>query len=97
MLMYFMYITDYSFFFILRVRRPPRSTRNDTLLPYTTLFLSELRRQVPRIGIDRVHDLPMRRVHPGMQVRTDPAFAAIAERLQHLHGGRRRQIGRAHV
>src|SRR3546814_17653921 len=28
------------FFFFLRIRRPPRSTRTDTLLPYTTLFRS---------------------------------------------------------
>src|SRR3546814_13770434 len=27
-------------FFFLRIRRPPRSTRTDTLFPYTTLFLS---------------------------------------------------------
>src|SRR3546814_13915702 len=29
----------YSFFFLMR-RRPPRSTRTDTLFPYTTLFRS---------------------------------------------------------
>src|SRR3546814_5380408 len=29
-------------FFFLMVRRPPRSTRTDTLLPYTTLFRSGL-------------------------------------------------------
>src|SRR3546814_7097340 len=29
----------YLFFFLMR-RRPPRSTRTDTLLPYTTLFRS---------------------------------------------------------
>src|SRR3546814_18605749 len=28
------------FFFFLMVRRPPRSTRTDTLFPYTTLFRS---------------------------------------------------------
>src|SRR3546814_6400294 len=28
------------FFFFLMIRRPPRSTRSDTLLPYTTLFRS---------------------------------------------------------
>src|SRR3546814_16295144 len=28
------------FFFFLRIRRPPRSTRTDTLFPYTTLFRS---------------------------------------------------------
>src|SRR3546814_15854229 len=27
-------------FFFLRIRRPPRSTRTDTLFPYTTLFRS---------------------------------------------------------
>src|SRR3546814_7906377 len=29
------------------IRRPPRSTRTDTLFPYTTLFRSDLRRQGP--------------------------------------------------
>src|SRR3546814_11970615 len=28
------------FFFFLMIRRPPRSTRTDTLFPYTTLFRS---------------------------------------------------------
>src|SRR3546814_15064589 len=32
-----------SFFvFFLMIRRPPRSTRTDTLFPYTTLFRSEV-------------------------------------------------------
>src|SRR3546814_14096806 len=30
---------DYLFFFLM-IRRPPRSTRTDTLFPYTTLFRS---------------------------------------------------------
>src|SRR3546814_11773135 len=30
----------YDYCFFLMIRRPPRSTRTDTLLPYTTLFLS---------------------------------------------------------
>src|SRR3546814_5108096 len=29
------------FIFFLMIRRPPRSTRTDTLLPYTTLFRSD--------------------------------------------------------
>src|SRR3546814_4388723 len=29
-------------FFFVRIRRPPRSTRTDTLFPYTTLFRSEV-------------------------------------------------------
>src|SRR3546814_6278099 len=41
-------------FFFLMIRRPPRSTRTDTLFPYTTLFRSPRspdkarRRQAPR-------------------------------------------------
>src|SRR3546814_340426 len=31
------------FFFFLMIRRPPRSTRTDTLFPYTTLFRSQAR------------------------------------------------------
>src|SRR3546814_9809423 len=31
------------YFFFLMIRRPPRSTRTDTLFPYTTLFRSVLR------------------------------------------------------
>src|SRR3546814_1160964 len=30
----------FIFFFFLMIRRPPRSTRTDTLFPYTTLFRS---------------------------------------------------------
>src|SRR3546814_12459910 len=30
----------YCLFFFLSIRRPPRSTRTDTLFPYTTLFRS---------------------------------------------------------
>src|SRR3546814_11904012 len=30
------------YFFFLMIRRPPRSTRTDTLFPYTTLFRSAL-------------------------------------------------------
>src|SRR3546814_20339545 len=32
-------------FFFLMIRRPPRSTRTDTLFPYTTLFRSPLGRR----------------------------------------------------
>src|SRR3546814_10299753 len=38
--------------FFLMIRRPPRSTRTDTLFPYTTLFRSE-RRYAPGIGAER--------------------------------------------
>src|SRR3546814_17334280 len=38
----------FSFFFLM-IRRPPRSTRTDTLFPYTTLFRSVTYRR-PEIG-----------------------------------------------
>src|SRR3546814_17444998 len=31
---------NFYVFFLLMIRRPPRSTRTDTLVPYTTLFRS---------------------------------------------------------
>src|SRR3546814_14131373 len=39
---YSLYSTSvsYYFFFCVMIRRPPRSTRTDTLFPYTTLFRS---------------------------------------------------------
>src|SRR3546814_12412422 len=50
------------FFFFLMIRRPPRSTRTDTLFPYTTLFRSPARRSYPP------HSRRWRRLRPG----TDP-------------------------
>src|SRR3546814_11618723 len=37
-----------TYVFYLMVRRPPRSTRTDTLFPYTTLFRSPRTRALPR-------------------------------------------------
>src|SRR3546814_3472740 len=57
------------------IRRPPRSTRTDTLFPYTTLFRSIVR----SLGLDRPgiqHFGPDRRRHP----RTVPAPARMAGR-----------------
>src|SRR3546814_15648350 len=38
------YFASRLYFFFLMIRRPPRSTRTDTLFPYTTLFRSEAAR-----------------------------------------------------
>src|SRR3546814_14460702 len=43
----------YSSFFFLMFRRPPRSTRPDTLFPYTTLFRSALRALPAPFAIER--------------------------------------------
>src|SRR3546814_17530563 len=51
------YVTSSSIFFLM-IRRPPRSTRTDTLFPYTTLFRSHSRQQAQRQDRGRwfVHD-----------------------------------------
>src|SRR3546814_11391217 len=36
-----LFVVNFFLFFFLMIRRPPRSTRPDTLFPYTTLFRSE--------------------------------------------------------
>src|SRR3546814_15037449 len=43
-LLFFVIVSSFSlvfFFFFLIIRRPPRSTRTDTLFPYPTLFRSQ--------------------------------------------------------
>src|SRR3546814_1379921 len=53
--MIFVYFPGFvTFFFFLMIRRPPRSTRTDTLFPYTTLFRSHpFAQPVPRGIIER--------------------------------------------
>src|SRR3546814_7644905 len=41
------------FFFFLMIRRPPRSTRTDTLFPYTTLFRSAVQERILRTNWTR--------------------------------------------
>src|SRR3546814_6539603 len=48
-----------SLFFLI-IRRPPRSTRTDTLFPYTTLFRSPMR------ATDRPRSAPYARTGPSM-------------------------------
>src|SRR3546814_1575802 len=54
------------FVFFLMIRRPPRSTRTDTLFPYTTLFrshrrLAEVGVQPRLAGLEHVSDAGRRR------------------------------------
>src|SRR3546814_6249091 len=51
----------YKYIFYLMIRRPPRSTRTDTLFPYTTLFRSIER----AIGIEQMG------AHPGQRTEAD--------------------------
>src|SRR3546814_13952640 len=43
-------------FFFLMIRRPPRSTRTDTLFPYTTLFRSAAQLATPSPILDLAFD-----------------------------------------
>src|SRR3546814_589618 len=69
------------------IRRPPRSTRTDTLFPYTTLFRSALDEAVlvdPGIGRERVDQADVRAFR-----RLDRADAAVVRRVHvaHLEAG----------
>src|SRR3546814_11607895 len=97
-------------FFVLMIRRPPRSTRTDTLLPYTTLFRSSIkrfrRRQVEPIIIehrrkDAFIDSSLRRhsasrVERGVPLLLHPVIDKGA-RHAGIKGGEFAEIGRAHV
>src|SRR3546814_1616403 len=77
------------------IRRPPRSTRTDTLFPYTTLFRSQVdRRMVAGTEIDRVFE-PQERAAVGgkriaARVRDGHAVAdrGAAQRFAFAQGGR---------
>src|SRR3546814_11923792 len=61
-------------FFFLMIRRPPRSTRTDTLFPYTTLFRS------PRLPDDQ---LIFTLNHAESRILAfEPNLAALVERLE---------------
>src|SRR3546814_11919978 len=68
------------------IRRPPRSTRTDTLFPYTTLFRSADRRVGDQAQTTRGGELDQRSDHAGERERLDSA-ARILAGLQHFGGG----------
>src|SRR3546814_11298319 len=66
------------------IRRPPRSTRTDTLFPYTTLFRSPAQPPAPKDAIDAMPDSPRTRNWPAFATRVihagqapDPSPGAI--------------------
>src|SRR3546814_16231830 len=69
-LLYVHYYSDLLFF--LMIRRPPRSTRTDTLFPYTTLFRSPQAKRA-RLTIDQGFDFT-----PGTHVVTAIDFGDSA-------------------
>src|SRR3546814_5593063 len=74
------------------LRRPPRSTRTDTLFPYTTLFRSPVHRlaglsrsgQLRRRGARRAVRLGDRGSH-GLRLATDGAAGAQSDRRSEEH------------
>src|SRR3546814_13147146 len=77
-----------SLFFFLMIRRPPRSTRTDTLFPYTTLFRAadavEKIEQIPRRGARRHDAVQFQRAHRRRATgrgRADPACQKRPELL----------------
>src|SRR3546814_15099159 len=72
------------FLFFLMIRRPPRSTRTDTLFPYTTLFRS--RGAGFRVEKARQHELyqPGRRRAADAGDGGEPAGGAVGVRGRHV-------------
>src|SRR3546814_16780827 len=89
-------ILCYPVFFFLMIRRPPRSTRTDTLFPYTTLFRSGVEDLLAaRLGARarRVEDLDdqliLARLQIGGDVETEGVEAALVradDRSVDAHG-----------
>src|SRR3546814_6608201 len=59
-----LFMSGYLLFFFLRIRRPPRSTRTDTLFPYTTLVRSLLGHAANGLGREPGAAAPLRRRDP---------------------------------
>src|SRR3546814_8065133 len=74
------------FFFFVMIRRPPRSTRTDTLFPYTTLFRSGIAQVAAGAG----HDVLLSDIDI---VRAEAGKAGIAKALARLVA--REKMGRA--
>src|SRR3546814_9173665 len=77
------------------LRRPPRSTRTDTLFPYTTLFRSVAQSPVDpylyftdasaRFGIDQLMVDVLEHGDTGRLLRYDPATGQTKKLMQGLH------------
>src|SRR3546814_10184582 len=70
-------------FFVLMIRRPPRSTRTDTLFPYTTLFRSllvgELWRQYQVFADRPLASVQNERV---LEVKMGDSFRSVLRRMR---------------
>src|SRR3546814_14244601 len=78
--------------FFLMIRRPPRSTRTDTLFPYTTLFRSVVLQVEAAPGLARRQRARGERVEP-VGDEDDPGLPVMPCHQRHDLA----EIGRAHV
>src|SRR3546814_6114054 len=81
-------------FFFLRIRRPPRSTRTDTLVPYTTLFRSREHGDRPAYRAALVYQDARRADPRRLDAGHDPQVVGHARQLRRgLSRRRHRQPG----
>src|SRR3546814_1936502 len=76
------------------IRRPPGSTRTDTLFPYTTLFRSLLELpgfRIGRNGVERAFDLPLRG-HAGASQLEVNAVGRVIRELDRQEGDPGRDV-----
>src|SRR3546814_18931219 len=76
-------------------RRPPRSTRTDTLFPYTTLFRSHCANRGIRAAIARFSNIAARKRAPTSW--SEPLFPGVAEAVPICSGLRRQAERRAPI
>src|SRR3546814_16801931 len=82
-------------FFFLRIRRPPRSTRTDTLFPYTTLFRSQPVRRAGTTASDQRKDKDDVQQHSaGADDEEQPLPPAALQTLEPQPDGRIHAAGR---
>src|SRR3546814_20534964 len=73
------------FVFFVMIRRPPRSTRTDTLFPYTTLFRSILLAKLAALGFRQQVENRLRRAAEPHAAFGDDDRAIDQDGMQH-HG-----------
>src|SRR3546814_19518708 len=79
-------------FFFLMIRRPPRSTRTDTLFPYTTLFRSAGPDQDDRVGFVDDVDIDLYMLIDG----SEEIFTATTDRIVEF-AERMRELAAVHI
>src|SRR3546814_297918 len=82
-------------FFILMLRRPPRSTRTDTLFPYTTLFRSGYPK--PRTHVHRYQPADPGRAEGAASRPEPPLVAPVSRSRLGCHAPRCGRCWRGHV